>query len=113
VDYYCDGEKVLEAYYSSVRNVVSVEEVRVRFGTYDAVRIEETATVLAGDVEEVVTSTTWYLPGVGELKVITDSSEGRSTTRLTDTNLTPVPEPSTAACVATVLATLAILRRRG
>lgn len=109
VDYYCSGRKVGEARYETEREVVAVQEKTVPFGTYDMIRVKDRLSFFAGNTKEESIGKTWYIPGVGEGKSKADTSQGIMDTRLIDTNLTPVPEPTASACGLTFLATMQTL----
>ena len=97
-----------------------VETIEVSFGTFEALVVElDGAIVFFEDGEYVswrgVTGNFWVVPGLGNVRVeyLGSDQAGISFIReLVDTNLEPIPEPTTALLQAAALLTLLGLRRR-
>jgi hypothetical protein len=86
------------------------EEITVPFGTFPAVRIDQTLTLSDGVETEISTQTIWAAAGLGAVKVEDTTEPTTIVSELIDTNRMFVPEPTSALLQLFALSMLVLLR---
>jgi hypothetical protein len=67
---FTDGSSMTRSY-----SVTAIENVSTGIGTFESYRISENITINYPDGDRVVESNTyWYVPGLGEVKIISDAT---------------------------------------